>query len=94
MTVDTQLSSIVISKSDRAELHMSSGRTLRGKIIAKLTELQHLYEAGQISPDSNEYLDLMALQELEWNLAQLRNLAFLAGGENPEETASSSRSLH
>jgi|BarGraIncu00222A_1022003.scaffolds.fasta_scaffold19482_2 hypothetical protein len=78
---------------------MSSGRTLRSKIVAKLTELQHLYEAGQITPDSNQYLDLMALQELQRNMVQLEHLASYADGENPEEMifqemASMGRTLH
>jgi len=78
---------------------MSSGRTLRRKIVAKLTELQHLYEAGQITPDSNQYLDLMALQELQRNMVQLEHLVFHTGEENPEEIisqemASTGQTLH
>jgi hypothetical protein len=78
---------------------MSSGRTLRRKIVAKLTELQHLYEAGQITPDSNQYLDLMALQELQWNMVQLEHLASYTDGENAEEMifqemASMGQTLH
>ena len=78
---------------------MSSGRTLRRKIVAKLTELQHLYEAGQITPDSNQYLDLMALQELQRNMVQLEHFAFYTDGENPEEMvieemASMGQTLH
>ncbi|MGO9673565.1 MAG: hypothetical protein ACLPSF_05265 [Methylocella sp.] len=72
---------------------MSAGRTLRGKIVAKLKELQHLYEAGQITPDSNQYLDLLALKELQWNMVQLKQFAFFKDGENPEEMAFEGRAL-
>lgn len=73
---------------------MSSGRTLRAKIVAKLTELQHLYEAGQITHDSDQYLDLIALRELQRIMAELKYFAFFADGENPPETGLISQTLH
>ncbi|VFU10798.1 conserved hypothetical protein [Methylocella tundrae] len=73
---------------------MSSGRTLREKIVAKLTELQHLYEAGQISHDSDQYLDLVALRELQRIMAQLKYWTFFADGENSPEMALTSQTLH
>jgi hypothetical protein len=70
------------------ERGMSSTLNLRDRIFAKLDELQHLYNSGQIAQESNEYLDLVALREFQWILS------FFEDAENPREEFSPSQTRH
>ena len=73
---------------------MSSARTLHEKIFAKLNELQRLYDAGQITYGSDQYLDLVALQEFKWVLSEFKQVTLYSNAGNPLNVFEASQTRH